>query len=214
MWANRVAGVPMSIAVKLSALEGANAEQGVFVRRAVERLGEALASPGFLRQIEEAEYIETRWAPADGRWRSLTPGEIAARIAAGCERGGAADRAIDLSLDLIDLPGPESGKKVLGSTALGTQPVHTARWFVDLCAERGDTVNLASHLMHEWCHVSGFYHWPDNKARGDTAYVVGRLVREALEARYRNEIDPEITALMHDVETDCGCRGEVEGETW
>ena len=68
--------------------------------------------------------------------------------------------------------------------------------------------------MHEWCHVSGFYHWPDNKARGDTAYVVGRLVREALEARYCNEIDPEITALMHDVETDCGCRGEVEGETW
>jgi hypothetical protein len=135
-------------------------------------------------------------------------------VRAGCERGTEPDGTIDLWLELIDLPAPSSGKQVLGSTALGTTPTRTARWFVDLCAERGDAVNLAGHLLHEWAHVSGFYHWPDNTARGDVAYVLGRLVREALEDRYSHEIDPEITAMMHDAETDCGCHGEVEGESW
>ena len=57
----------------------------------------------------------------------------------------------------------------------------------------------------------GFYHWPDDKAREDAPYVVGRLVRETPSPMYGDEIDPTITELMHDVETDCGCRGNPEG---
>ena len=204
----------MSITVALQTLDGANPRQDAFVRLAVERLAEAVAQPAFLARIESADYTETRWAPEQGRWRALTPAEIAARVREGCERGTEPDGTIDLWLELIDLPPPSSGKQVLGSTALGTTPSRTARWFVDLCAERGDAVNLAGHLLHEWAHVSGFYHWPDNRARGDVAYVLGRLVREALAERYSAEIDAEITAMMHDKETDCGCHGEVEGETW
>ena len=204
----------MSITVALQTLDGANPRQDAFVRLAVERLAEAVAQPAFLARIESAGYTETRWAPEQGRWRALTPQEISARVREGCERGTEPDGTIDLWLDLIDLPPPSSGKQVLGSTALGTTPSRTARWFVDLCAERGDAVNLAGHLLHEWAHVSGFYHWPDNRARGDVAYVLGRLVREALAERYSAEIDAEITAMMHDLETDCGCYGDVEGETW
>jgi hypothetical protein len=65
--------------------------------------------------------------------------------------------------------------------------------------------------MHEWMHLAGFFHWPDNKARGDAAYVAGRLVREMLEPRHGGEIDSAITELMHDRETDCGCRGNPAG---
>ena len=204
----------MTIAVALQTLEGANPRQEAFVRRAVERLAEAVARPDFSARIESSSYTETRWAPEKGRWRALTPAEIAARVRAGCERGTEPDGTIDLWLELIDLPPPSDGKQFLGSTALGTTPSRTARWFVDLCAERGDAVNLAGHLLHEWAHVSGFYHWPDNRARGDTAYVLGRLVREALQDRHADQIDAEITAMMHDIETDCGCYGEVEGESW
>ena len=204
----------MPLTVALQMLDGANPRQEGFVRRAVERLAEAVSRPDFLARIEAAGYTETRWAPKQGRWRALTPTEIADRVREGCERGTEPDGTIDLWLELIDLPPPSSGKQVLGSTALGATPSRTARWFVDLCAERGDAVNLAGHLLHEWAHVSGFYHWPDNRARGDVAYVLGRLVREALEDRHADEIDPEITALMHDIETDCGCYGEVEGESW
>ena len=204
----------MTIAVALQTLDGANPRQDAFVRRAAERLREAVARSDFLARIEAAGFTETRWAPESGPWRAFAPREIAERVRAGCERGTEPDGTIDLWLELIDLPPPSSGKQVLGSTALGTTPTRTARWFVDFCAERGDAVNLAGHLLHEWAHVSGFYHWPDNHARGDTAYVLGRLVREALEDRHADEIDAEITAMMHDIETDCGCYGEVEGESW
>ena len=176
--------------------------------RAVARLEEALADAEFLQKVVRADYVETCWMTRDGNSRSLAGEEIAARIAGGLERGSdPGNGLLDFTFELCDLDGPESGKQVLGSTALGCQPIRPARWFIDRCMKAGDAVNLASHFMHEWMHVSGFYHWPDNKARGDTAYVVGRLVREALTPAHGGEIDATITALMHDVETDCGCRG-------
>jgi hypothetical protein len=199
--------------VLLHALEGADECQQHVIACAVERLGEAVADSRFLTAVVDADYVETRWTPLDGQWRALTGAEIAERIGAGLERGSKPDGAIDLSFELIDLPGPETGRQVLGSTFLGCQPIRTARWFVDRCETAGDPVNLASHFMHEWMHLSGFYHWPDNKARGDAAYVVGRLVREMLADRHGGEIDPNVTELMHDIETDCGCRGNPEGGT-
>lgn len=201
----------MSVSVVLNAVASADAFQRRFIELAIARLAEAVADPGFLTAVSHADYVETRWTPLHGQWRSLTGDEIAARIAKGQERGTAGDGVLDFSFELVDLPGPESGKQVLGSTALGCQPIHPAKWFVTRCATAGDAVNLASHFMHEWMHLSGFYHWPDNKARGDAPYVVGRLVRETLAAIHGAEIDPAITQLMHDVETDCGCRGNPVG---
>ena len=142
-----------------------------------------------------------------------SPAAIAERIAGGIERGREPDGVLDFGFELADLPDSGCGVRVLGSTTLGCLPIRPARWFVERCRAAGDAVNLASHFMHEWMHLSGFYHWPDNAARGDAAYVVGRLVRERLEGRHAPEIDPAITALMHDVETDCGCRGNPPGGT-
>ena len=202
----------MALSAVLHDLSGADEAQRRFIERAVARLDEALAAPGFLPAIAAAHYVETRWTPLHGQWRSLTGAEVAARVAAGVERGSdPGNGVIDLAFELVDRPGPETGHPVLGSTALGCQPIHPSRWFVDRCAAAGDAVNLASHFMHEWMHLSGFYHWPDNKARGDAAYVVGRIVREMLEPKHAGEIDPAISALMHDLETDCGCRGNPAG---
>ena len=201
----------MTLTVRLSDVAGANPAQAQFIGRAIGRLAEAVAHPGFLPKVRAADYVETRWTPLHGEWRTLSGLDIAERIAGGIERGSGPDGVLELRFALADLPGPESGRKVLGSTALGCQPIHPARWFIDRCAAAGDAVNLASHFMHEWMHLSGFFHWPDNQARGDAAYVVGRIVREVLEPDHGDEIDPAITALMHDVETDCGCRGNPTG---
>jgi hypothetical protein len=201
----------MTLKVVLHGVSNATAPQRAFIARAIARLGEAVANPAFLAAIARADYVETRWTPLHGRWRALTGPEIAERIAGGLERGRQADGVLDFEFALQDVPGPESGKTVLGGTALGCQPIHPARWFVDRCIAAGDAVNLAGHFMHEWMHLSGFYHWPDNKARGDAAYVAGRIVRETLAPTYPAEIDPDITTLMHDVETDCGCRGNPQG---
>ena len=202
----------MDPSVALHEVRGADEAQRRFIARAIGRLGEALADPGLLAAVADAAYVETRWTPLNGQWRALTGAEIAQRIAAGIERGtDPGDATLGFAFELADLPGPETGHPVLGSTALGCQPIHPARWFVDRCRAAGDAINLASHFMHEWMHLAGFYHWPDNKARGDAAYVVGRLVRETLELRYPGEADAAITELMHDRETDCGCRGNPEG---
>lgn len=201
----------MSLRVHLLGVTGADAGQTAFIERAVARLGEAVADPGFLPAIARASYVEARWTPLHGSWLALTPAEVAERVAGGAERDTEADGVLGLRFELADLPGPESGKTVLGSTALGCQPIHPAKWFVERCRAAGDAVNLASHFMHEWMHLCGFFHWPDNKARGDAAYVVGRIVRETLEPRHAADIDPAITELMHDIETDCGCRGNPEG---
>ena len=201
----------MALTVALHEVDGADAAQCRFVERAIGRLQEAVADPGFFPAVARADYLETRWTPLHGQWRALAGEQIAELIGGGIERGSEADRVLEFAFELADLPGPESGRPALGSTSLGCQPIRTARWFVDRCAAAGDAVNLASHFMHEWMHLAGFFHWPDNMARGDAAYVVGRLVRETLEPRHVAEIDPAITALMHDRETDCGCRGNPAG---
>ena len=201
----------MALSVILREVSSADEAQRCFIERAIRRLAEAVADPGFLPAIACASYVETRWTPLHGQWRALTGAEIAERIECGVERGREADGVLEFSFELVDLPGPDTGRQILGSTLLGCQPIHPARWFIDRCATAGDAVNLASHFMHEWMHLSGFYHWPDNKARGDASYVAGRLVRETLTERYGDEIDPGITELMHDRETDCGCRGNPEG---
>src|SRR5688572_14777780 len=106
----------MALAVVLHEVRGASAAQREFIDRAAARLGEALADPGFLAAVERADYLETRWTPLHGQWRALTAAEIAQRIADGLERGSESDRALDLAFELVDLPGPETGKPVLGST--------------------------------------------------------------------------------------------------
>jgi len=201
----------MALTVALREVDGADPAQRRFIERAIGRLQEAVADPGFLPAVGSADYLETRWTPLHGQWRALSGAEIADLVGGGIERGSERDGVLEFAFELADLPGPESGHPALGSTALGCQPIHTARWFVDRCAGAGDAINLASHFMHEWMHLAGFFHWPDNKARGDAAYVVGRLVRETLEPTHGVEIDDSITALMHDRETDCGCRGNPEG---
>ena len=34
--------------------------------------------------------------------------------------------------------------------------------------------------MHEWLHVAGFIHFPNNSARDDVPYTLGKIVREIL----------------------------------
>lgn len=203
----------MPLSVKLHALDGATPAQAAFVAEAVALLEEAVSDPRFLGAVVGADYIDTHWSDAQGGTRVFTVAQIATRLGEGRERGTAADQVIDLAFTLADLPGAEGPPRVLGSTALGTLPISTARWSVDRCMAAnegaGDPVNLASHFLHEWCHVSGFFHYPDNKARGDTSYVAGRLVRETLAERHGARVDSAITALMADRETDCGCRGNA-----
>lgn len=195
----------MPIAVTLHQVTGADPRQRAHIDRAVECLTRAVNDPAFAQGVIAARYRETRWQASGGGWHALTPDQILKRVQAGRERGTPIDATIDLHLDLIDT---EPG--VLGSTTLGKLPIRPGRRFIDACVASGDVAQLAGHLLHEWCHVSGFFHHPDNAARGDTAYVLGDLVRAIAERQSDVLGAPEIAAIV--AAEGCGCDGATHQE--
>jgi len=113
-----------------------------------------------------------------GRMRAMCRREIWNIIQQGRERATPSnqiDREIDLHVVLVNKRRP-----VVGSTYLGHQPIRTGYWFVNSAAANNDAVSVARHLMHEWLHVAGFAHYPNNSARGDVPYALGELVRDIL----------------------------------
>ena len=186
----------MSVDVQLHAVIGASEVEERFVKDSVLLLREAVSGPGFGASVRQATYGYTGWCGL-GETREMTGGQIWERIVTGRECGSTADHALDLSLEIVAMD-------QIGRTSLGTLPIYTSRWFFERCVEAGDRVNFAAHLMHQWMHVSGFVHGPDNRGH-DAPSVLARLVRRALESRYGNQIDAQITALLTLDVSGCDC---------
>ena len=191
----------MTILVTLHALEGADARQRSLATRSAAALQEAVNDPEFERRVGAAPYKATMFSDGDRNW-AVPPSEIYAYIRSGAERGTAPDGEIDLAVRLADLP-----EGVVGETTPGKLPFRTARWFLDGCVEDGDVVSPACHFIHEWLHVAGFYHSPDNKARGDVSYLVGDIVRDLLRARGHR-----MSARMARLLEEAGCGAKI-GDT-
>ena len=161
----------MAIKVSLHSLGNAGPKQQAIAAVACQLLEMALNDPRFPQQVLSAAYVETRFS--DGStWRSVPVSDLPRMIADGVERGSEVDGEIDLR---VNLDGFRRG--VLGSTIPGVLPFRTAYWFINDCIKYAEPSELAGHFMHEWLHVCGFYHWPDNNARDDVAYNLGNIVR-------------------------------------
>jgi hypothetical protein len=170
----------MPITVTISAVENASQTQKDFILASGELLEKALRDEqSFADKIKRATYKQRKFRDKDGNVRDLEPDAIARLIVEGREpnqQGSTTpDRDIDLSVRLY----PHK-KGTVGSTRLRHQPVKPAFWFVDRCIASKDGVSMARHLMHEWLHVVGFFHYPNNSARDDVPYVVGEIVRKRL----------------------------------
>ena len=190
------------IGVTLHVLEGADARQRRLAGRAAAALRQAVNDPDFEPRVRAAPYEATRFSDGGKSW-PVPPAQVYDRIRSGAERGTAADGAIDLAIVLADLP-----KGVVGETTPGKLPFRTARWFIDGCVEEEDVVSPACHFIHEWLHVAGFYHCPDNAARGDVSYLVGDIVRELLLARGHG-MSARIAAELE--QAGCGARPGNKG---
>ena len=162
----------MTVTVTLHSILDAGPKQIAIAHRACALLEAALNDPRFPAMVAAENYRETRFADASGAWRSVAVSDIADMVFAGRERGTEADAEIDLE---VRLDGFRRG--ILGSTLPGVLPFRTAYWFINDCIQHDEPAELAGHFMHEWLHVSGFYHWPDNGARDDVAYHLGNIVR-------------------------------------
>ncbi|MDT0575053.1 hypothetical protein RM533_02505 [Croceicoccus sp. F390] len=196
----------MTLTVLLHDITGANEAETAFIRESVTLLREAVAMPGFGASIRKADYGGSLWQGMHGKIRALSGDEIWERVHDGREAGTTGDHALNLSIDVADLPGPETAngaRPIIGSTQAGQLPIRSARWFVQACMLADDPVNMAAHLMHQWMHVSGFVHGPDGHDSLDAPAVVARLVRRALEYHHGNRINAEITAALIGGDTGC-----------
>jgi len=194
----------MSVDVQLHEITGATDAEERFLKDSVILLRKAVGSPGFGGSVRQGDYGYTGWQSLHGEPRELSGDQIWDRIVMGRECGKTADHTLDLAISVEDLDGPESAHPVIGRTQLGTLPIRTARWFVALCMDAGDRVNMAAHLMHQWLHVSGFVHGNKNTGQ-DAPSVIARLVRRALESDYGEEIDAQVTARLTLDVSDCDC---------
>ena len=163
----------MSISVKLHEITNAGPKQKDIARRACAALETALNHPDFKSRVESATYKETRWWDARGNSRSIPKEEIYGYVASGLERDTPADQEVDIKVKLARM-------NSVGSTVPGKLPFRTAYWFINECIEEDDVASLAGHFLHEWLHVAGFHHYPDNSARDDVPYVLGELAIELL----------------------------------
>jgi hypothetical protein len=135
----------------------------------------AVATPAFRSRVLNHNFNgRTHFRDKNGDVQKSNA-EVLAIIDKGLERNTNADSEIDILVRLWSHP-----RGTVGSTTLGRQPVKTAYWFANRCVASNDAISMARHLMHEWLHVAGFYHYPDNSARGDVPYVVGGFIREVL----------------------------------
>ena len=185
----------MTVSVILHDAAGASDAELAFIRESVSLLREAVQAPGFGGSVRQAQYSSASWRGRHGNVRQLDGDGVWDRIVQGRESGHCGDHALNLSIEIADLPGDNAGRGVIGATRIGTLPIYSARWFLNRCMIVDDPVNYAAHLMHQWMHVSGFVHRKDEAGK-DAPSVVSRLVRRTLEPAHGERLDAQLTALV------------------
>ena len=194
----------MTVSVILHDTAGASDAEYAFIRESVALLREAVQAPGFGGSVRQAEYSSASWRGRHGHALELDGEGVWDRIHQGRESGHCGDHALNLSIEIADLPSDNGGPGVIGATRIGTLPICSARWFLDRCMIVDDPVNYAAHLMHQWMHVSGFVHRKDEAGK-DAPSVVSRLVRRTLEPAHGDRIDAQLTALVTLSSEACDC---------
>lgn len=192
----------MPTKVTLKKISNNGPKQKAIAEQACALLEQAINHPNFKEMVESAKYRQTRFRDGEGRAFSVPVNEILNYITSGIERGTAEDQEIDIEVALMKLDG-----NPVGSTIPGKLPFFTSYWFINECLRKeSGPANLARHFIHEWLHVSGFYHHPDNSARKDVPYNVGDIVVNLLlgDAKAKSEEDdPNSLAYALD-HVDCG----------
>jgi hypothetical protein len=175
----------MPTTVKLQNIENANGEQKAFIENVCKLLNEVFADEaGLASAIRAKDYKQTKYKKFKEKTSvDLSKDEIVRVILEGREadqqEAPKPDRVIDLHVKLYP-----HRKGTVGTTTLGKQPIKPAFWFIERCmkSEKKDGISMGRHLMHEWCHVAGFFHYPDNSARDDVPYIIGEVFRERMKA--------------------------------
>lgn len=179
----------MSIVINIRELNGFTENEAAHFRKAADVLSLAVNHPEFIPRVMSAPYKETLFKPVGQNAISKTPQEIADIIIQGLERGTAADGALDIAIRKAR----NFKRPKVGSSIPGKLPFRTAGWFISSATRKGDTVQPARHMIHEWLHVAGFVHKKNDGYRPDVAYLVGGIVRDILRTMQAQKADSSIS---------------------
>jgi hypothetical protein len=159
------------ITVTLRSINNADAQRTAFAKKAVEKMQVIVNDPRFAEKLQSANYTGRRFRNDAGRLVDASNGMIRQIITGGKERKTRPDGIIDLHVTFARL----SRRRTVGFVSPPSPLITTNTRFADEWQPR-DYLSLASHWMHEWMHVAGFRHRPDD--RTDVAYSIGRFVKE------------------------------------
>lgn len=163
------------IQVKLQNIYNSGPKQQAIATEACRLLEVALNHDSFKEIVLNTDYEKSKFQDHNRILHDKTPEEIYKFISGGLEYGTDQDQEIDIIVSLAPIK-----KGVLGSTTPRQLPFQTSYWFINDCIRYNDPISLASHFIHEWLHVAGFIHYPDNSARNDVPYHIGSIVKNIL----------------------------------
>ena len=200
------------INVELGYIKHAGPKQTAIANDAINSLNYALNHPDFKSRLLNAYFKELMFQPKGGPERRITPIEAYEKLVDGAELGGVVDGVITINVKLKKY-------RHVGVWNFGDDYFTTAYWVINRAISAGNHIGLAANFIHEWCHVAGFRHHPNNNARDDMPYNLGNIVSDLLRERIAEEnginksLSKKLSApYIHDFMI-CGAEAEEEGET-
>lgn len=159
------------IKVELRAVTNADDNRKAFANKTVTKLEAIINDPSFTAKLQSASYTGRRYRNDAGVLVDATNEVVNQVIIGGKERRTGPDGIVDLQVTFAGLSKP----RTVGFVSPPSPLITTNTRFVDAW-QPDDYLSLAAHWMHEWMHVAGFRHRPDD--RTDVPYSIGTFVKE------------------------------------
>lgn len=166
----------MVIEVQLGWIKNAGPKQESMAKRTIDSIRYALNHPDFKSLLLSRKFRELKFQPPGGELLSLTPEEAYEKLQDGAELGGTKDGVITIKVRLANT-------RSVGYWNPGDDYFTTSYRTINRSISSGSNSGLAANFIHEWCHVAGFRHYPNNSARDDMAYHTGSIVSRLITAR-------------------------------
>ena len=159
--------------VELGYIRNAGPKQEALALKAVQGIERAINHPDFKKTLIERRWDALMFRKPGGDLRELTPEEAYEKLISGAELSGVEDGVITIKCKL-------KKRSDVGGWMPYDDHFETAYWMINREISRGSYYGLAANFIHEWCHIAGFWHYPNNSARYDMPYNTGSAVAEIL----------------------------------
>lgn len=160
--------------VELGYIKNAGPKQTAIAEEAVKSIEKAINHSKFRDTLIDRRWDALMFRKPGARLVELSPEDAYEKLMDGSELSGVKDGIITIKCRL-------ASRRDVGGWNPYNDYFETAYWMINQEIRRGSHYQLAANFIHEWCHVAGFWHYPNNRARNDMPYNTGSAVAEILQ---------------------------------